>query len=81
MGGMSAGFTLKTDGAQVIGLSDVITENGIRSPAAEAGIKAGDIIQKAGGIRVETIADLNEIVGKSKGKELELEIIVSGKTC
>ena len=74
VGGISAGFTLKTDGAQVIGVSDVVTEGCVCSPAATAGIKAGDIIQKAGGIRVETIADLNEIVGKSKGKELELEI-------
>ncbi len=74
VGGMSAGFTLKTDGAQIIGVSDVVTESGVCSPASEVGLRAGDIIQKAGGIRVETISDLNEIVGKSKGKELELEI-------
>ena len=75
VGGMSAGFTLKTGGAQIIGLSEVISESGVKSPATDAGIRAGDIIQKAGGIRVETIAELNEIVDKSKGKPLNLEIL------
>lgn len=75
VGGMSAGFTLKTGGAQVIGLSEVVTESGACSPASRAGLKAGDIIRKAGGIRVETIGDLNEIVDKSKGKVLTLDVL------
>ena len=86
VGGMSAGFTLKTGGAQVIGLSEVITENGVHTPASTAGVRMGDIIQKAGGIHVDTIADLNEIVDKSKGKPLKLvlnrgseEVIISLK--
>ena len=36
IGGMSAGFTLKTEGAQIIGLSEVITDSGVSSPAAMA---------------------------------------------
>jgi len=79
VGGMSAGFTLKTGGAQVIGLSEVVTESGTCSPASKAGLKAGDVIQKAGGIRVHGITDLNEIVDKSKGKALSLEILRSGE--
>lgn len=79
VGGMSAGFTLKTEGAQVIGLSEVITANGACSPAATAGLRAGDIIQKACGIRVETIADLNEVVNKSQGTEVPLEVLRSGE--
>lgn len=74
VGGMSAGFTLKTDGAQIIGLSEVITENGTFSPALQAGIKTGDVIRKAGGIRVHGVNDLNEIVNKSKGKELVYDV-------
>ena len=53
VGGMSAGFTLKTGGVQVIGLSEVVTEQGGVAPALQAGIKTGDLIQKAGGIRVK----------------------------
>lgn len=80
VGGMSAGFTLKTEGAQVIGLSEVITESGVASPAATAGLRAGDIIKKAGGIRVNSIVDLNEIVDKSQGRELTVEIMRGGET-
>ncbi len=74
VGGMSAGFTLKTGGAQVIGISEVLTENGCFSPAMRAGLRAGDIICKINGIKVECITDLNEIVNKSKGKTLQFEI-------
>ncbi len=74
VGGMSAGFTLKTEGAQIIGLSEIISETGCSSPAAIAGLKAGDIIYKVGGIKVDSITDLNEVVGKSKGKSLKFEV-------
>ena len=74
IGGMSAGFTLKTGGAQVIGFSEVITEDGTYSPALNAGIRVGDVIRKVGGVRVEGVADLNETVNKSKGKEVEIEL-------
>lgn len=74
VGGMSAGFTLKTGGAQIIGLSEVSSEGGACSPAARAGLRVGDIIYKANEIKVETIADLNEIVNKSKGKALIFEV-------
>ena len=75
IGGMSAGFTLKTGGVQVVGLSEIITDTGVKSPASNAGLRAGDIIQKAGGIRIETISELNEIVDKSKGKTLNIDIL------
>ena len=74
VGGMSAGFTLKTGGAQIIGLSEIQTENGSLSPAKKAGLRVGDIIRKVGGIQVETINDLNEIVNKSKGKSMLFEV-------
>ncbi len=73
VGGMSAGFTLKTGGAQIIGISEVLTEDGGQAPAQKAGLRAGDTIYKAGGIEVQSIGDLNEIVGKSKGKSLKIE--------
>lgn len=80
IGGMSAGFTLKTGGVQIIGLSEVIAENGVKTPAVDVGLRTGDIIQKVGGIRVETIAELNEIVDKSKGKALNIEVLRGAET-
>lgn len=79
VGGISAGFTLKMGGVQIIGLSEVVTESGVCSPASRAGLRSGDVIQKAHGIRVESIYDLNEIIDKSQGKELTIEALRGGE--
>jgi len=79
VGGMSAGFTLKTGGVQIIGTCEILTDGGASSPAGRAGIRAGDVVTKAGGIRVETVEELNEIVNKSGDKALELEIKRGGE--
>ena len=71
IGGMTAGFTFNTGGAQVIGLCEVATETGPSSPASEAGLRAGDVIKKVAGINVVNVTELNEILSKSKGRELE----------
>ncbi len=80
VGGMSAGFTLKTGGAQIIGLSEIVTESGRYAPAQEAGLRTGDLIRKVGGIAVETIGELNEIVNKGKGKALDFEVNRNSET-
>jgi stage IV sporulation protein B len=66
---MTAGFTLSAGGAQVIGVCEVTTEAGPVSPAAKAGIRAGDIICKVAGIEVNSVGDLNEILAKNKERE------------
>lgn len=80
VGGISAGFTLKSGEAQIIGLCDVLTENGLKSPALESGLKTGDRIVKINEIKVESIEKLNELVGKSQGKSVNLEIIRGKET-
>ncbi len=74
VGGMSAGFTLKFDGAQIVGMCEVVTENGLTSPAVRAGLRAGDKILKVNSVAVQSIAQLNELINASKGNEVELEI-------
>ena len=80
VGGMSAGFTLKTGGAQLIGTCEVISENGASCPAQNAKLRAGDCIYKAAGIKVDSVSELNEIVNKTQGKEIELEVGRGGET-
>ncbi len=75
VGGIAAGFTLKTGSAQIIGTCDVVSEDGVGSPAGNAGLRPGDCIAKVGGITVETVNELNEIVNKCKGKALDFEIM------
>ena len=45
------------------------------SPAAKAGIKVGDVIISAAGTNTSTIAELMETIGKSKSRELTIQII------
>ena len=75
IGGMSAGFTLKAGGAQIIGMCEVASDGVTLSPAAQAGLRVGDCIKKISGIDVENIADLNEIVNKNGSKETEIEVM------
>ncbi len=74
VGGMSAGFTLKSGEIQVIGLCEVMSEKGVNSPALQAGLKSGDKITSVNGVKVETVVQLNEILDKTRGKTLDFGI-------
>ena len=74
IGGQAAGFTLKTGTIQVIGVCEVLSENGAESPALQAGLRAGDCILKIDGAKIGSVEELNEIVEKSKDKPLNFEI-------
>ena len=78
VGGMSAGFTLKAGGVQIVGTCEVMTDTGVCAPAAKSGLRAGDKIVKVAGISVETITELNEIIEKNKEKEVIVDITRNG---
>ena len=75
VGGMSAGFTLKSGEIQVIGLCEVMSEKGVNSPALQSGLKSGDKITSVNGAKVETVLQLNEILNKTRGKTLDFCIL------
>ena len=67
LGGLPAGFSLQTRGANVVGLCDVITNDGIESPAKDADIKIGDIILNIDDIEINNAQDIERsICGKNK---------------
>ena len=68
IGGMTAGFTLSAGGTEIIGLNEVVAEDGLHKPAEEAGMKVGDTILAMDGIRVKTISELNAALERSGGK-------------
>lgn len=74
LGGMTAGFTLNTKGAEIVGITDVITDNGIISPAKNAGIVVGDIILKIndndvnGVLDIEKNIQMNTVIAKISRK-------------
>lgn len=74
IGGMTAGFTLKSGGVQVVGLCEVATENGMRSPASKVGLRSGDQILKVNDVKIESISQLNEVIDKGSGKEVFIAV-------
>lgn len=63
------------DGRGIL-ISEVVSE----SPAEKAGLKAGDILIKADGERIEDTPDLHDVIGDhEKGEELELVVLRKDK--
>ncbi len=80
IGGMTAGFMLSAGGAEVIGLSEVVSEDGLHHPAEDAGICIGDTIVAVDGIRVKTISELNDALERSGGRQVSVTLQRKGET-
>ncbi|MDE7306278.1 MAG: SpoIVB peptidase [Clostridia bacterium] len=78
LGGFPAGFTLNTTTVEVIGICDVITKDGISSPAKDSGIKTGDIIDRINGVEVNGASDINKILNEPF-KKYQIEILRNGE--
>ncbi len=70
LGGMPAGFSLNTRGAYIVGITDVISEKGLNSPAKDASLKTGDVILKIDGLEVNNSLDVEKILTNDKIKNL-----------
>ena len=68
--GTAFGVKMETDGVVVVGVGDVDGENGLVSPAGNAGIKVGDIIMLVNGIKVRENKDIADIVSASGGEDV-----------
>lgn len=74
-GGKSLGVALKTSGVVVVGSSDL---GKAASPARQAGILPGDVIQTVNGAPVEDAAALSSSL--SNGDRAHLEVLRNGET-
>ncbi len=79
VGGECFGIKIYTDGVVVVDMDNVQTEDGIKNPAKEAGIKIGDIIKTVDGVSVKSNAHLANLLQKSKGNEIEIAVERQGK--
>lgn len=74
LGGFPAGFVLSTTKVEVVGICEVLTERGTCAPARDAGIQAGDVIDKINGEEVNKTSDINEIIAREY-KKYEVEVL------
>ncbi|NPV72374.1 MAG: SpoIVB peptidase [Pelotomaculum sp.] len=82
-GGQSIGVLLHSQGVIVMGRSDILNQTGrFVNPAADAGIKEGDIILKINGEAVRAEDQVRELVAQAgaEGRELALEVKRGEKT-
>ena len=73
LGGFTAGFSVKTKGVGVIGLCDVITEDGIKTPSKDANLCVGDIILSINGVEVRDAEDISREIQDGKLKILSIK--------
>lgn len=67
LGGYPAGFSIYEKGVRVIGLCDVVTSDGVKSPSKDAGVDVGDLILQIDGKEVNSSSDVMHIIN---GQEL-----------
>ena len=72
--GTAIGIRIETDGLLVIG----VAEDGGPSPAAEAGIREGDLLTHVGAVKVTTARELREAL-ESCGGEAAVRFVRDGK--
>lgn len=69
------GIKLLTDGVIAVEVSGFETASGYRSPAADAGIKTGDIIKTVNGKKVMSNDDIEKIISESGGESLSFNLM------
>lgn len=79
-GGQSIGVKLNTDGVLVVGVAEIVDENGIRHNLADkGGIKIGDSLIKINGQKVEDAEHVIKLIEKSRGKNMKLTLKRNGR--
>ena len=72
LGGFPAGFMLDTATVEVVGIFEVMTESGLKSPAKDAGMRTGDIIVGINGKEVTSSEDVTEMLSGLKRAEIRV---------
>lgn len=77
--GRPFGVKLYTEGVLVVGINEVETKGGRKTPAKDAGLKIGDSIITVDGKKIKNNEQLSEIFSKSEGKSVILNITRNGQ--
>ena len=79
VGGVPFGVKFNTQGVVVISTEEVITSRGIKTPAADAGVRAKDIIIEANGRGINSVSALSGVCEDSRGAPVNITYIRDGK--
>ena len=74
VGGQIVGIQVSTEGVLVAGIGSVETREGLRFPAADAGLRQGDLIMEVNGEKLDSAGALIEAVRQRDGAPTELLI-------
>ena len=74
IGGEPFGIRMLMAGVMVISLSEINAPDGYRCPAADAGIRTGDIIEAVNGRRIGSNADIQQAVADSHGEPVDVVV-------
>lgn len=72
VGGMPAGFTMGLGGAQIVGICEILTEDGVSCPARDSQLNVGDVILTYGGVKIESAADIDKALSAHGGSSVEI---------
>ena len=73
--GAPFGIKMFSDGALVVGFSDILGENGYYNPAKEAGIELGDRIVSVNGVKVRTNEEVSKALQESREGKAEIVLM------
>ncbi len=74
-GGSAIGVAMRTDGVLVVGTSDLSEAT---SPAAQCGIRPGDVLRKVDGVEISSAQQLTELIAQLGEKPLPVEYAREG---
>lgn len=70
LGGIPIGLSLDNDGIEVLGFTEIITENGAVSPAADSGLQIGDKIVRINDMKANKINQLSKAANDQKAVKI-----------
>ncbi len=79
LGGFATGLAIKTEGATVVGLTDVVTEDGIFSPAKNADIRVGDVILSLNGSKISDSRSIADALNQCGENPVEIVVERNGE--
>ena len=77
--GIPFGIKMFSEGAMVVGFTDIYTESGYQNPAKKAGLCMGDSILRMDSLSTHGNEDVSLAIRGSKGRTIQVEFLRSGK--